>query len=86
MTEINTEENSSKLKSELTNENRLSGMLPDLKAHLIFWPLATGGLLLDLWSKKAVFEWLNQEQAHSISIIDGFLQFIMAEVKVFNKF
>jgi signal peptidase II len=53
-------------------------MLPDLKAHLIFWSLATGGLLLDLWSKKAVFEWLNQQQSHSISIIDGFMQFIIA--------
>ena len=77
MTEKSIEENNAQSKLEQVAENRL-GMLPDLKAHLIFWPLATGGLLLDLWSKKAVFEWLNQEQAHSISIIDGFLQFIIA--------
>ena len=77
MAEIKTEENSAGSKPERATENRL-GMLPDLKAHLIFWSLATGGLLLDLWSKKAVFEWLNQEQSHSISIIDGFLQFIIA--------
>ena len=78
MTETKTEENISQLKAESASENRLLGVLPDFKAHLIFWSLAIGGLLLDLWSKKAVFEWLNQEQSHSISIIDGFAQFIMA--------
>ena len=77
MTETSTERNGAQLKPEQVTVNRL-GMLPDLKAHLIFWSLATGGLLLDLWSKKAVFEWLNQQQSHSISIIDGFMQFIIA--------
>ena len=77
MTETSTERNSAQLRPEQVTVNRL-GMLPDLKAHLIFWSLATGGLLLDLWSKKAVFEWLNQQQSHSISIIDGFMQFIIA--------
>ncbi|MBN1804234.1 MAG: signal peptidase II [Sedimentisphaerales bacterium] len=77
MTETKTEENSSQLKPAKATV-RLSGMLPDLKAHLIFWSLALGGLLLDLWSKKAVFGWLNQEQSHNIPIIDGFMQFITA--------
>jgi signal peptidase II len=52
--------------------------MPDFKAHLIFWSLAMGGLLLDLWSKKAVFDLLGREQSHSVSIIDGFLRFIIA--------
>jgi signal peptidase II len=77
MTETKTE-NISQSKAESASENRLLGVLPDFKAHLIFWSLAIGGLLLDLWSKKAVFEWLNQQQSHSISIIDGFMQFIIA--------
>jgi len=37
------------------------------------------GLALDLWSKKAVFDWLGQKPGHSVSIIDGFLQFIRAK-------
>ena len=51
--------------------------LPGLKAHLIFWPLMAIGIALDLWSKRAVFDWL-QQQGNSISIIDGFLRLVMA--------
>ncbi len=50
--------------------------VPPLKAQLIFWPLMVFGLALDLWSKKAVFVWLKQQQSNSISIINGFLQFV----------
>ncbi len=32
--------------------------------------------MLDLWSKKAVFNWLRQEQSNSVSIINGFLRFV----------
>jgi signal peptidase II len=56
-------------------------VLPDLAAQLIFWPLMAAGLTLDLWSKKAVFDWLRQEQSNSVSIIDGFLQLVMMENK-----
>ncbi len=51
-------------------------VLPDLSAHLIFWPLLIGGVALDLWSKRAVFDWL--EGRGSVSIIDGFLRFVAA--------
>ena len=50
--------------------------LPDTKTHLIFWSLMTGGLALDLWSKKAVFDWLNPHETYPI--IDGFLRLIIA--------
>jgi signal peptidase II len=50
--------------------------LPDLPAHLIFWPSVVLGTALDLWSKRAVFNWL--EHRSSISIIDGFLQLVRA--------
>ena len=50
--------------------------VPPLNAQLIFWPLMLIGLTLDLWSKKAVFVWLKEQQSHSISIINGFLQFV----------
>jgi len=57
---------------------RLSLSLPDSKAHLIFWSLTMVGVALDIWSKKLVFDWLGQQQSHSVSIIDGFLQFVIA--------
>ena len=52
-------------------------LIPDFKAHLIFWPLAIGGLALDLWSKWAVFNRLDTGQPYNV--IDGFLQLITAE-------
>jgi signal peptidase II len=53
--------------------------LPDLAAQLVFWPLIAAGLTLDLWSKRALFDWLQQQQGNSISIIDGFLRLVIAE-------
>ena len=78
MTEIKTEESSAQQRPEQAPVKPLSGVMPDFKAHLIFWSLAMGGLLLDLWSKKAVFDWLGREQTHNVSIIDGLLRFIIA--------
>ena len=54
-------------------------VLPGLKAQLVFWPLMAVGLTLDLWSKRAVFAWLKQRPSRSISVIDGFLQLVVAE-------
>ena len=54
-------------------------VLPDLAAHLIFWPLMVIGIVLDLWTKKAIFNWLLQKPANNIPIIDGFLQLVTAE-------
>jgi len=51
-------------------------ILPDLKAHLIFWLFTIVGLVLDLWTKKAVFEWL--EERHSYTVIDGLVQLVRA--------
>jgi signal peptidase II len=42
--------------------------------HLIFWPIFIGGLVLDLWTKNAVFAWLENVQGQGVSIIDGFLR------------
>ena len=78
MTETKTEESSAQVSMEQSPVNRLYNALPDTKAHLIFWSLAIGGLLLDLWSKKSAFEWLGQQPSHNVSIIDGFLRFIIA--------
>jgi signal peptidase II len=52
--------------------------VPPLKAQLIFWPLMVFGLTLDLWSKKAVFDFLEHQPRNSYSIIDGVLVFVRA--------
>ncbi|HDZ69347.1 MAG TPA: signal peptidase II [Phycisphaerales bacterium] len=67
-----------------TIENRKSShalrtALPGLAAQLIFWPLTAAGFALDLWSKRAVFDWLQQQQGGSVSIINGFLRLVTAE-------
>jgi len=56
--------------------NQMAFSLPDAKSHLIFWSLMTGGLALDLGTKKAVFDWLKPHEAYPI--IDGFLRLIIA--------
>jgi len=48
--------------------------LPDAKTHLIFWSLMAGGLALDLWTKKAVFNWLEPYETYPV--INGFLRLI----------
>ena len=50
--------------------------MPPLKAQLIFWSLTVLGLALDLWSKWAAFNWLEQKPGNSATIIDGFVQFV----------
>lgn len=54
--------------------------LPDVTAHLIFWPTLLVGLAADLWTKHAVFAWLldKPEYGQRASIIDGFLSFQLA--------
>ncbi len=60
----------------LSNHHRIE--LPDVTAHLIFWPTLLVGLALDLWTKHAVFAWLWREPDQSAEIIRGFLTFRLA--------
>lgn len=60
----------------LSNHQRIE--LPDVRAHLIFWPTLLLGLALDLWTKHAVFAWLLNEHEQRAGIIDGFLTFQLA--------
>lgn len=58
---------------------RLPLVVPQLGAHLIFWPLMIVGFALDLASKRAVFDWLEQQPYNSVSVIDGFLRLVKAQ-------
>jgi signal peptidase II len=50
-----------------------------LKSHIIFWFLTFAGICLDLWSKSAVFRWLQRQPDNRVSVIDGFLRLVTAE-------
>ncbi|MGB2807087.1 MAG: signal peptidase II [Sedimentisphaerales bacterium] len=88
MTEIKKEESArpssgraflSDSKKQIRSTPFLRGIaVPPLKAHLIFWPLTVLGLTLDLWTKKAVFDFLENQPYNRYSIIDGVLQFVRA--------
>ena len=53
--------------------------MPAAKAHLIFWPIAILGTATDLWTKHAVFKWLQNQPYNEFSVIDGFARFILRE-------
>lgn len=74
MTKLLKEENSARPSSGRAFLKRKTFAAPSPKAHLIFWSLVVIGTALDLWSKRAVFDWL--EHRGSISIIDGVLQLV----------
>lgn len=79
MTQFDKEESNAHPSPGLAFIKRLLSTLPSLRAHLVFWPLMAAGLLLDLWSKNTVFDWLQQQRCGSFTIIDGFLQLVKME-------
>jgi signal peptidase II len=54
-------------------------VLPEWKSQLIFWFLAVFGLVVDLWTKSAVFNWLARQKENSVSVIGGFLRLVRTE-------
>jgi signal peptidase II len=50
-----------------------------MKAHLLFWPIFVSGVVLDLWSKSAVFKWLESSEQNNFPIVSGFLHFVRTE-------
>jgi len=55
--------------------NKLLSKLPSRSAHLIFWSIASVALILDLFTKWAVFDWLRDRSA--VSILNGVIRFIV---------
>lgn len=52
--------------------------LPGRREHITFWSIAVFGIALDLWSKSAIFDWLDRQPDQQFPIIDGFLHLVMA--------
>jgi signal peptidase II len=77
MSRLNKVEDSTQLQSSQTSLKCQTVKPPSLKSHLVFWPVAVIGLVLDLWTKKAIFNWLKDKG--SVPIINGFLQLVLAE-------
>jgi signal peptidase II len=50
----------------------------DLKVHITFWSLTVAGLSLDLWTKKAIFNFLDTQPDYTFPIIKGFLSLVKA--------
>jgi signal peptidase II len=56
------------------NERLLQNRLPNIKQAAIFFSITIGGIILDLWSKSAIFARLDNGE--TLPIIDGIVQFI----------
>ena len=55
--------------------------LPDMRSHLLYWPIVICGIVADLWSKHAVFMFLGKRvsDGYEYSVIDGFFKLVMRE-------
>ena len=76
MTQAKTDENNTRLDITQASSKHLGFMFPNLKAHLTFWILALTGLIIDLWTKRAVFDWLDNR--HTYPVVEDCLQFVRA--------
>jgi signal peptidase II len=45
----------------------------------VFWPLVILGFGFDMWTKKAVFEWLGDQYPPVHVVLSGFLRIVVAE-------
>lgn len=61
------------------NSRTAASPLGRLQATLLFWPIAVLGATLDLWSKHAVFQWLDINMNEYYIVIEGFLRIIPRE-------
>jgi signal peptidase II len=50
-----------------------------VREHFVFWPLVILGIAFDLWTKKAVFEWLGDTYPPGHVVISGVLNIVVAE-------
>ena len=76
MTQAKTDENNTRLDITQASSKHPGFMFPNLKAHLTFWTLALIGLMVDLWTKKTVFDWLDNR--HTYPVVEDCLQFVRA--------
>ena len=59
--------------------NRLRPSAPPRREQFIFWSLLAVGLTMDLWSKFAVFAWLQHKPHNTLVVIEGFFRLVALE-------
>ena len=54
---------------------------PDKKAHLLYWPIVIVGVIADLWSKHAVFAWLDGNGGMDLRhvVVEGWFSLLARE-------
>jgi signal peptidase II len=73
VTELNKEQDNTRLiESRVSSSPFTRKNLPDMTAHLLFWPVSIIGFFADLWTKSLIFKWLQPGETYSV--IDGFFQ------------
>jgi signal peptidase II len=67
VTELNKEQDNTRLKEGRVFSSFLSRKnLPDLTAHLLFWPIVVFGVIADLFTKSLIFKWLLTVESYSV--------------------
>jgi signal peptidase II len=59
--------------------DRLRTAVPFIRPYVLFGLIFAAGLILDLWSKSAVFAWLESREQTNFPIINGWIRFQLAE-------
>jgi signal peptidase II len=63
----------------VTDEKQNTCKVSHQSANLIFWLTVIIGLGIDLWSKAAIFKWMDQLPEKSYTIIENFAYLIVAK-------
>ena len=67
----------SKLQNQQPHCVAKTSCMPDKMAHMIFWPIIILGVVADLWTKSAVFQWLSTKPyPHEHTVIEGVFTFV----------
>lgn len=53
--------------------------LPRTRDHLLYWPIVIVGAAADLWTKHAVFQWLETRPYNEVTLIPNILTFVMRQ-------
>ena len=47
------------------------------KSHILFFSIVVIGVIADLWTKHAIFQWLKDRPYEQFSIVDGFFRLVI---------
>ncbi len=67
----------SKLQNQQPQCVAKASCMPDKTAHMIFWPIVILGIVADLWTKSAVFQWLSTKPYEEHTVIEGIFTFVI---------